>query len=168
MQIQKFDELEGYGVGLRDPERKRLIELLNRNLANASLLTTKYKKYHWTVSGPHFRDLHLLFDDHATNVNETVDELAERVMTLGGVPLGSPQEFVQFGSLASAEPGIINAQSMLEDLLQDHHKIIQQLREDIDVAGQCGDPGTADLFTRIVQVHEKDAWFIHEHTKRDR
>lgn len=168
MLIQKFGELDGYGTGLGDNERLRLNEILNRNLANASLLATKYKKYHWTVSGALFRELHLLFDDHATNVNETVDELAERVMTLGGVPIGSPQEFIQHGTVASAEPGIIPPQSMLDDLLEDHHKVIQQLRADINIASDCGDPGTADLLTRIVQVHEKDAWFISEHRKRDR
>ncbi|HMW01042.1 MAG TPA: DNA starvation/stationary phase protection protein [Acidobacteriota bacterium] len=168
MLIQKFGELDGYGVGLGENERTQLVEVLNRNIANAALLATKYKKYHWTVSGALFRELHLLFDDHATNVNETIDEQAERVMTLGGVPIGSPEEHLKFGTLKSAEPGILTPATMLEDLLQDHHKVILELRADIETATGCGDPGTADLFTRIVQVHEKDAWFIAEHRKRDR
>ena len=168
MLIQKFDELSGFGTGLGENERKQLISLLNRNIANASLLATKYKKYHWTVSGVLFRELHLLFDDHAANVHATVDELAERVMTLGGVPIGSPQEFIEHGTIASAVPGVIKPHVMMEDLLQDHHHIIQQQRADIQTASDHGDPGTADLLTRTVQVHEKDAWFIFEHTQGDR
>lgn len=168
MELQKFGELDGFGTGLGDAERRQLIELLNRNLADSSLLATKYKKYHWTVSGALFRELHLLFDDHTGAITETVDELAERAMILGGVPIGSPEEFVKFGLLKSAVPGIISPADMLEDLAQDHHQFIGRLRADIEASGQAGDPGTADLLTRIVQVHEKQAWFINEHRKRDR
>ncbi|MBI4468997.1 MAG: DNA starvation/stationary phase protection protein [Acidobacteria bacterium] len=137
------------------------IECLQRQIANAFLMYANYKKYHWESYGPHFRDLHLLFDDHATAVLGTIDELGERVRILGGYPVTDPRQFPERGTTEIA-PARLNMREMVEGARKNHDRVIQEMREAVEVASRAGDPGTADLFTRFVQVHEKQAWFLNE------
>lgn len=138
-----------------------VITVIQTQIANAFVLYANYKKYHWQSYGPLFRDLHLLFDEHATAVLGTIDELGERVRILGGVPLADPRQFAERASVEVASEG----QSMLEMLEQavaNHRRVIDGLKAGIEIAGSANDPGTADLLTRVVQIHEKQEWFIRE------
>ncbi len=138
-----------------------VITVIQTQIANAFVLYANYKKYHWQSYGPLFRDLHLLFDEHATAVLETIDELGERVRILGGSPLADPRQFAERASVEIASEG----QSMLEMLEQavaNHRRVIDGLKAGIELAGSANDPGTADLLTRVVQIHEKHEWFIRE------
>lgn len=138
-----------------------VITSIQRQIANAFLLYANYKKYHWQSYGPLFRDLHLLFDEHATAVLETIDELGERVRILGGLPLADPRQFAERGSVEIAPEGQTMFE-MLEQAVANHRRVIDELKAGIDAAGAANDPGTADLLTRIVQIHEKQEWFIRE------
>lgn len=138
-----------------------VITVIQTQIANAFVLYANYKKYHWQSYGPLFRDLHLLFDEHATAVLGTIDELGERVRILGGAPLADPRQFAERASVEIASEG----QSMLEMLEQavaNHRRVIDGLKAGIEIAGSANDPGTADLLTRVVQIHEKQEWFIRE------
>ncbi|HZS04944.1 MAG TPA: DNA starvation/stationary phase protection protein [Blastocatellia bacterium] len=138
-----------------------VIQTLQQQLANAFLLYTNYKKYHWESYGPLFRDLHLLFDEHATAVLGTIDELGERVRILGGRPVSDPRQFAERGSVRVAE-GTQTMHEMVEQAVENHRRVIKEHRDAVNVATDANDPGTADLFTRNVQIHEKQEWFLRQ------
>jgi starvation-inducible DNA-binding protein len=137
---------------------------LAREQANATELYLLYKGYHWNVKGPQFHDLHLLFDEHATTVFETIDTLAERQRMLG-----APAEYTLAAlgerSTLPDEPGLpADPPEMLRRLRSAHRVILEGMREGFKAAEAAGDPGSADLFARFLQAHEKMEWFLRELT----
>ncbi len=138
-----------------------VIQSLQQQIANAFLLYTNYKKYHWNSYGPHFRDLHLLFDEHASAVIATIDEMGERVRILKGSPIANPQQFMEYGSVAVSNDKQ-NMREMVAEAINNEQRVVQEMRTAVNVATEAADPGTADLFTRLVQIHEKHEWFLSE------
>jgi starvation-inducible DNA-binding protein len=138
-----------------------VIQALQQQLANAFLLYTNYKKYHWESYGPLFRDLHLLFDEHATAVLGTIDELGERVRILDSTPTADPRQFGERGTVKVAE-GKQTMREMIQQAAENHRRVIAEHRDAVNVATEANDPGTADLFTRNIQIHEKQEWFLRE------
>lgn len=139
-----------------------VIPHLAREQANAVELYLQYKGYHWNVAGPWFRDLHLLFDEHAGTVFEMIDPLAERQRMLGGAAAYT-LESVHRASTLPRETGLPSTtREMLERLLAAHHVIIEGMHEGFKAAEHDGDPGSADVFARFVQAHEKMEWFLRE------
>ena len=147
--------------------REAILAGLRQEVANAVALYLNYKKYHWQVSGPFFRDLHLLFDDHATEVLAGVDELGERVRILGGLAPHTPEQLTQLATVRISPEGEQAPRQMIQEALDNHEAVIKGMRTAIDEAAGNGDPGTADLFTRLIQVHEKQAWFLREVAARE-
>ena len=142
---------------------RSVIDHLNTELATALVLALNAKRYHWTVSGPHFRDYHLRFEDLYTAADDTVDELAERIRMIGGVPLHAPAQIEAQTKAAISNPASrLDAKAMLKEALANEEAVIALMHEGIDLASGAGDPGTADLLTRFVQVHQKEAWFLRE------
>jgi starvation-inducible DNA-binding protein len=143
-------------------EASAVIETLRREQANAVQLYLQYKGYHWNVFGPSFHDLHLLFDTHATQVFETIDELAERQRILG-----APAEYT-LEAMRAASNLVVEAKvpptprEMVEHLVASHRRVLTTLKSGFELADQRGDPGTADLFARTIQLHEKMEWFLRE------
>jgi starvation-inducible DNA-binding protein len=143
-------------------ERISVAESLRREQANAVQLYLQYKGYHWNVAGPWFHDLHTMFDENAKHVLDTVDELAERQRILG-VPAEYTLEQLRKASTLMVEEKLpANPKEMVERLVASHRLVIQGVKKGFELADQQTDPGTADLFTRIVQVHEKMEWFLRE------
>ena len=139
-----------------------VIPHLLREQANAVQLYLQYKGYHWNVAGPQFRDLHLLFDEHATAVFETIDPLAERQRMLGAAALYTMAD-LSSASVLSKEAGLPpTPRGMVERLIAAHRVIIEGMHEGFKVAELEGDPGSSDLFARFVQAHEKMEWFLRE------
>jgi starvation-inducible DNA-binding protein len=140
----------------------RVLAHLVREEANAVQLYLQYKGYHWNVAGPLFRDLHLLFDEHAKEVFETIDPLAERQRVLGAAaPYRS--EDLRAASSLPPEHGLPDTpREMVDRLLAAHRVVIDGMREGFKAAELDGDPGSADLFARFVQAHEKMGWFLRE------
>lgn len=142
---------------------RTVVDHLNTELATAFVLSFNAKRYHWTVTGPHFRDYHLRFEDLYNAADGTVDELAERIRMLGGVPIHAP---AQMGSLSKAvvsDPAArLDPEGMLKEALDNEERTISLMHEGIELANGAEDPGTADLLTRFVQVHQKEAWFLRE------
>ncbi len=142
---------------------RTVIDHLNAELASAIVLALNAKRYHWTVTGPHFRDYHLRFEDLYTAADGTVDELAERIRMLGGIPLHAPAQIEAQTKAAISNPATrLNPEAMLKEALVNEDAIIALMHEGIERASEEGDPGTADLLTRFVQVHQKEAWFLRE------
>ena len=148
-------------IGLSEEQRQGVIDLLNRDLSDAYLLLIKTKKYHWDVVGPQFRSLHTLWEEHYTALTENIDQLAERVRTLGGYPIGTAEGFLKNASIKE-DPGTLpNAFGMVENLVGDHELVIRNLRDHIDQCGeQFHDQGTADFLTGLMEQHEQMAWML--------
>ena len=142
---------------------RSVIDHLNTELASAFVLALNAKRHHWTVTGPHFRDYHLRFEELYTAADSTVDELAERIRMLGGIPLHSPAQIeAQTAAAISSPTARLDPDAMLQEALENEEATVALLHAGIELANAAGDPGTADLLTRFLQVHEKEAWFLRE------
>jgi len=134
---------------------------LQAQVANAFILYLNYKHYHWQTFGPLFRDLHQLFDELATEVYETIDEIAERVRMIGQNPVSRIEEFLETASIKSAADS-----RDMRDMIQEANKnvltVIKEMRRAVKRADEADDPGTADIFTRFVQIHEKHEWWLRD------
>lgn len=138
---------------------------LRRQVANAFVQYANYKHYHWQTYGPLFRDLHKLFDKLAKEVLDTLDPLAERVRMIGPDPPAHPIEMVDMASVAPAAP-----HSTMHDMIEEADRnaliVVKEMRQAARVADEHDDPGTVDLFSRLVQVHEKHEWWLRDILRR--
>jgi starvation-inducible DNA-binding protein len=134
-------------------------------VANAFLLYANYKRYHWQTFGPLFRDLHELFDEMAKEILGTLDDLAERLRMIGQDPIATPAEVMEAASVKPAPLGQ-NLREMIEAADAHAITVIREMREAVKAAEEAEDPGTADVFTRFVQIHEKHEWFLRDLLER--
>jgi starvation-inducible DNA-binding protein len=141
--------------------KQTLVDHLNRELATAQILLLNTKRYHWMVASPHFRDYHLRFEELYQAVEPMVDELGERIRMLEGVPVHTPAQISAASAVAPSDPDVcLDAQAMLAEALDSEERVIDLMHSGIEKADKAGDPGTADLLTRFVQAHQKQAWFL--------
>lgn len=138
-----------------------VVEELRRQVANAFVLYANYKHYHWQTYGPLFRDLHKLFDRLANDVLPTLDELAERVRMIGQDPPAHLLDAADLASVDAAAPHS-NMREMVEEADRHLLVVIKEMRRAAKVADDHGDPGTVDIFSRLVQVHEKHEWWMRD------
>jgi starvation-inducible DNA-binding protein len=138
-----------------------VVEHLQRQVANALILYLNYKHYHWQTYGPMFRDLHLLFDEFAKSVLDTIDEFAERVRMIGQDPIASPQEMLTAASVKVAARGQ-TMREMIQEADTNLLTVIKEIRDGARAADKNDDPGTVDLFSKIVQIHEKHEWWLRD------
>jgi len=158
----------GTHLGLSEVELAGTIGRLNRALSNVSLLTVKTKKSHWDVVGPQFMSLHKLWDEHYETLARFQDEIAERIRTLGGFPLGTLAGFLREATLKEQPGDIPNATNAVSVLLADHEHIVRDLREAIDACDEdFNDKGTADFLTGLMEEHEKMAWMLRSFLQGD-
>ena len=134
---------------------------LQQQVANALILYLNYKHYHWQTFGPLFRDLHLLFDEFAGEVYETIDVLAERVRMIGQNPVSRIEEFQKTATIKSAAD-TTTMREMIKEADTNVIQIIKEMRQAIKTADNNDDPGTADVLTRFVQIHEKHEWWLRD------
>ena len=138
-----------------------VVEHLQRQVANAFVLYANYKHYHWQTFGPLFRDLHLLFDEFAQAVLATVDDFAERLRMIGQDPIFRPDEIENTASVhVSREATTMRA--MVEEADANLLIVIKEMRAGARAADDADDPGTVDLFSRHVQIHEKHEWWLRD------
>ena len=135
-------------IGLDQPQRIGVANLLRQTLADEYVLYTKTRKYHWNVEGPHFHDLHKLFESQYEEIDETIDAVAERIRATGLYSTGSFEEFLKDARIKEDAGGQIGASQMIENLLSDHESIIRSLRVDLVTAAESyGDAGNQDFLT---------------------
>jgi DNA-binding ferritin-like protein (oxidative damage protectant) len=142
-----------------------IVRDLQRQVANAFVLYLNYKHYHWQTFGPLFRDLHLLFDELADEVFGSIDELAERVRMIGQNPISHIEDFLETATVKPAKKGA-NMRQMIEEADTNLIGVIREMRQAIKTADENDDPGTADVFTRFVQIHEKHEWWLRDILER--
>jgi starvation-inducible DNA-binding protein len=146
-------------IGLSARDITGLVSLLTGVLADAMILYVKTRKFHWNVSGNSFVELHELFEVQYKNLENSIDEIAERINKLGEKTPGTMQEFIKHGSLKESPGKYPSQQDMLKELLGDHEAVIIKLREGIDTSGEkYADMATADFLTDLLRAHETAAW----------
>lgn len=132
---------------------------LSHLLASTYMLYLKTQNFHWNVEGPHFAPLHDFFEDQYRDLAKAIDEIAERIRTLGYYAPGTMAEFLSL-SLIAENPHHLSDQEMLSTLWADHRKIIDFIRESVEILEAGQDHGTVDFMVQRMQDHEKKAWMI--------
>ncbi len=148
-------------IGLSAKNLKSITGLLTSVLADAIVLYTKTRKFHWNVYGNSFMELHKLFEGQYKKLEHSIDEIAERINKLGTKTPGTMQEFLEMTSLKES-PGKYPVQKeMIKELLQDHESVIINLRKFIDDCEEkYKDKGSSDFLTGLMKEHETIAWTL--------
>jgi len=139
-----------------------IAEALNGLVADYYALYIKTKNFHWHVSGPHFRDYHLLFDEHATQIFASVDVLAERVRKLGARTLHSVGEIAARKSLKDNDKDFVAPEDMLMELMDDNKALVVELRAAHEIADKHGDVATTSVIETFIDEAERRNWFLFE------
>jgi starvation-inducible DNA-binding protein len=153
---------------LPEAARKQAIELLNARLADCKDLQTQTKQAHWNVKGPNFIALHELFDKINEDVDEYVDEIAERAVQLGGVAEGTARMVAKRSSLPEYPANTVEGRAHVEALSSVLAAFGKVARKAIDQSNELGDLDTADLFTEVSRGIDKWLWFVEAHLQAER
>jgi len=146
-------------IGISEANRKSIANELKVLLADSYTLYLLTHNYHWNVSGRRFRDLHLMFEEHYTELAIAVDDIAERILTLG---FQAPASYKQFAALSSVRETdeVPAADAMIEHLLESHETVVRSARRALSAAQQADDESTAALVSDRMRIHEKTAWML--------
>lgn len=147
---------------LKSNQAKTVAEALNGLLADSYALYLKTKNFHWHVSGPHFRDYHLLFDEQAAAILLTTDQIAERVRKIGGTTLRSIGDISRRQSLSDNDKDFVLAKDMLKELRDDNLATVEKLREAKAIADAAKDNATSAVIDEWTDAAEQRAWFLFE------
>jgi starvation-inducible DNA-binding protein len=156
-------ELHNTKIDIDKGRREQIIGILNQRLADASDLKSQAKQAHWNVKGMNFIALHELFDQVATDLDPHVDDIAERITTLGGVALGTVRVAAQNSSLSEYPLEISDGAAHVDALSNALADFGKKVRADIDATTGLGDADTADLLTGISRSIDKLLWFVEAH-----
>jgi len=143
-------------------DQKAVVASLSTLLASSYTLYLKTHNYHWNVTGPMFTTLHTLFEAQYTELAAAIDEIAERIRSVGAFAPGSYTAFQKL-STVKEESGRPAAVQMIKNLVADQVAIADAARAVIRAGEAAGDQATVDLATRRVDVHEKNAWMLRSH-----
>ena len=146
--------------------QKDIAGALNALLADSFALYLKTKNFHWHVSGPHFRDYHLLFDEQAEQIFATTDVLAERVRKLGAATLRSISDIARHQRLADNDAVYVDPQDMLAELRDDNQRVIAAMRETHDLCDEHNDVATASFLETFIDDAERRVWFLYEASRK--
>jgi starvation-inducible DNA-binding protein len=135
-------------------------------LADLFALYVKTKNFHWHVSGPHFRDYHLLLDEQSEQIFATTDAIAERVRKIGGVTLRSIGQIVGLQRIVDNDKEFVAAQDMLAELCEDNAQLAVRLRSAHSLCDEYGDVATESLIEVWIDEAERRVWFLYEATRR--
>jgi starvation-inducible DNA-binding protein len=167
---QKAHEIQAYGhlvempIALGEKIRKTSVDNLNQLLADTMTLGDMYKKHHWQVAGPTFYQLHLLFDKHFSEQSELVDQIAERIMALGGISIAMAHDVAEMSGVPRPPKGREEAPVQISRLLQAHEIILLEARSMARQAAEGGDDGTNDLIVSdVIRTNELQVWFLSQH-----
>jgi starvation-inducible DNA-binding protein len=139
-----------------------LSKAINGVLADTLALYLKAKNFHWHVSGPHFRDYHLLFEEQATQLLGATDDMAERVRKIGGATLKSIGHIAKLQRIKDNDVGFVSAGDMLRELMDDNKTLLASLRDAHAVASEYQDVGTTSLLENWIDEAEQRIWFLAE------
>ncbi|MDO7841459.1 Dps family protein [Sphingomonas immobilis] len=156
------DEALKTPTDIKSNAAKTVAEALNGILADSFALYLKTKNFHWHVSGPHFRDYHLLFDDQAAQIFATTDAIAERVRKTGNTTLRSISDISRHQTIEDNDEGFVAPGDMLVELREDNLKLVESLRAAKDLADDAKDNATSAIIDDWTDQAEERAWFLFE------
>ena len=150
-------------IDIPEATRKSIIDLLNEQLADTFDLYSQVKQAHWNVKGPQFFQLHELFDDVAEQLLGHVDDIAERVTTLGGMAMGTARMAASGSRVAPYPDNITKGEDHIAALVSRFSGVAARIRAAAAEAEGLGDMGTADLFVEVSRNVDKSLWFLEAH-----
>lgn len=146
-------------IGINKEDRLAIAEGLKHLLADSYTLYLQTHNFHWNVTGVHFRELHLMFEEHYTELAIAVDDIAERIRTLDVAAPGTYKAFSQLSSIAEVD-GVPSSSQMVELLTKGHEQVIKTSRQVLQLAQNADDESTSALVSDRMRVHEKTAWML--------
>lgn len=151
-------------IEISEGNLKAAATLLNALLADEYVLYTRTRNAHWNVQGQNFMELHKFFQGQYEALDEIIDEVAERVRSLGHFALGSLNEFISVARLTEQDHKFSNQKEIIQTLLDDHETLIRIMRKDSTTTSETlRDLGTCDFITGLMEQHEKMAWMLRAH-----
>jgi|TARA_R100000322_G_scaffold22153_7_gene14820 starvation-inducible DNA-binding protein len=146
-------------TGIAANDRNEIAEGLARVLADTYTLYLKTHHYHWNVTGPQFRSLHLMFEEQYQELWAATDEIAERIRALGEYAPGTYAEFSKLSSIQE-DNSVPSSEQMVKNLVKGHEQVVKTARNLFSSASEAGDEVTADLMVQRMQASEKTAWML--------
>ncbi|EAQ98415.1 Dps family protein [Congregibacter litoralis] len=146
-------------IGINEADRLSIADGLKVLLADSYTLYLQTHNFHWNVTGPQFRELHLMFEEHYNELALAVDEIAERIRTLDVVAPGTYKAFAELSNIKEVD-GVPPASEMIRILTQGHEQIVKTCREVLVKAQSADDESSAALVSDRMRVHEKTAWML--------
>ncbi len=146
-------------IGITADDRVKIAGGLKRLLADSYTLYLQTHNFHWNVTGPQFRELHLMFEEHYTELAVAVDDIAERIRTLDVAAPGTYQEFARLSSIEEVE-GVPAAEDMVDRLTRGHEQVVRTSRDVLKLAQDADDESTAALVSDRMRIHEKTSWML--------
>ncbi len=151
--------------GFSSENIRNLSSVLNAMLADIFALYLKTKNFHWHMTGPHFRDYHLLLDEQATQIFAISDDIAERVRKIGGTTLRSIGHIARLQRISDNDREYVGAKEMLLELHADNRALVESMRSAHEVASKANDYATTSLIEVWIDEAERRAWFLFEATR---
>lgn len=146
-------------IGINKQDRQEIAEGLKRLLADSYTLYLQTHNFHWNVTGPRFRELHLMFEEQYTELAVAVDDIAERIRTLGIAAPGTYKSFVELSTIKEVE-GVPKAAEMVVMLTHGHEQVVKTCRDVFKLAQEANDESSVALVSDRMRVHEKTAWML--------
>ncbi|RLT95016.1 Dps family protein [Ketobacter sp.] len=146
-------------IGIKESDRIQIAEGLKRLLADTYTLYLQTHNFHWNVTGPQFRELHLMFEEHYTEMAVAVDDIAERIRTLDVVAPGTYKALASLSSIQEVDH-VPSGEEMVDILTQGHEQVVRTCREALKMANEADDESTAALVSDRMRIHEKTAWML--------
>ncbi|MFH1805009.1 MAG: DNA starvation/stationary phase protection protein [Pseudomonadota bacterium] len=145
--------------GVDRKDRKKLAQMLTKIVGSSHVLYAKIRGVHWNVVGPAFYSLHKMTEEQYEDLNTAIDDMAERIRAIGfSAPTGLAT--MMEDSIITDQTSLINANDMVQELVEDHEKMASLLRDGVGTADEVDDVKTADMLTERVGVHEEAAWML--------
>lgn len=151
-------------IGLKIKDSKALVEKLNELLANYEVYYQNLRNFHWNVTGPNFFELHNKFEELYNEAFEGIDEVAERILTLGVRPFSSFEEFIENSQIKEAKE-VNNAKDMVEITRDNLNTLLKLEREVLETAAEQSDEGTVTLISDYITSKEKTVWMLSAYLK---
>jgi len=151
--------MKAIDIGIDEKHRLSIAEGLKHLLADSYTLYLQTHNFHWNVTGPQFRELHLMFEEHYTELAVAVDDIAERIRTLDVPAPGTYKEFAALSAIKEVD-GVPTGKEMVDILTSSHEQVVKSCRKVVELAQAGGDESTLALASDRMRIHEKTAWML--------